>query len=235
MKILRVVFAGLTSTVRIPLVVSGKAICSPTPSYPTILGLIGCCAGREIYPNETRVGFEYSFGANENNMDMGIDLEVTHRMKLTDNGKLKANPKGTAIKEYEFHVNPRLILYLDNISFIEYFKTPRGIPSLGRSQDIVWIEGNPEILEVEPIEGGITRGSTLMPFPQEDVGGNLLRLPEYFDNTNSGRTRIPKNIRLFQAVPPNSAVHGKNLFLIKGSDDKHVFYLHEWESIDGKK
>ena len=235
MKILRVRFAGLTSTVRIPFVVSGKAICSPVPSYPTILGLIGCCAGRDIYPNETRVGFEYSFGANENNIDTGIDLEVTHRMKLNDKGKLKPNPKGTAIKEYEFHVNPRLVLYLDNISFAEYFQAPHGIPSLGRSQDIVWIERNPEILDVEPIEKGIIQGSTLMPFPQEDAGGNLLRLPEYFDNTNRGITRIPKNIRLFQAIPSGSRVSGKNLFSIKGDKEKHVFYLHEWKSIDGQE
>jgi hypothetical protein len=46
-----------------------------------------------------------------------------------------------------------------------------------------------EIFNAEPVEEGIVRG-TLIPFPEPNAGGIILRLPEYFSNTDTGYTRL---------------------------------------------
>jgi len=58
-ELVHVTLKGFTSTFRIPSIVSGKSLCAPVPPYSTILGIIGCCAGRDVYPEEVRIGFEY--------------------------------------------------------------------------------------------------------------------------------------------------------------------------------
>jgi hypothetical protein len=75
-----------------------------------------------------------------------------------------------------------------------------------------------------------------MPFPQENIGGRMMRLPEFFDNKETGVTREPMNIRLFQIVSAGSLVHNPNLYHIIGDEDeKKAIYLHEWAGTDGKE
>jgi len=232
-KLIHATIRGITATFRIPLVVSGTSLCAPVPSYPTLLGFIGCCAGREVYPDEVRIGFEYRFGGGATGTGLGVDMETTHRFELK-NDRLRPHPKGTSIRFYEFHAYPVLELYLDNPDFFEVIRQPAGIPTFGRSQDLVWIE-NVETVDVEQKPSG-TVGTTLMPFPQEDVGGRMLRLPEFFDNTQTGLTRNPVNIRLFQVVSAGSTIENPNLYRIKTDKDAdHVIYLHEWAGIDGEE
>ena len=232
-KLIHATIRGITSTFRIPLVVSGKSLCAPVPSYPTLLGFLGCCAGSEVYPDEVRIGFEYRFGEDVSGGGLGVDMETTHRFKLKNN-RLRPHLKGTSIRSYEFHVYPVLELYLDNMEFFDILTRPAGIPTFGRSQDLAWIE-KVEMVDVIWKPSGKV-GTTLMPFPQEDVGGRMLRLPEFFDNTETGMTRNPVNIRLFQVVSAGSIVENSNLFhLNTDEDENHVIYLHEWTGIDGKE
>lgn len=232
-KLVHATIRGITSTFRIPLIVSGKSLCSPVPSYATLLGFLGCCAGRTIYPKDVRIGFEYYFGKDALGDGFGMDIETTHRLEFKNN-KLRPHPKGTAIRSYEFHPYPFLELYVDNIDFLEYFEKPAGIPTLGRSQDVAWIE-KVELVEAIKKETGKV-GTTLMPFLQEEIGGRMMRLPEFFDNGLDGMTREPKNIRLFQIISEGSIVRNPNLYYIKGEEDeRHTIYLHEWSRIDGKE
>ena len=232
-KLIHATIRGISATFRIPLIVSGKSLCAPVPSYSTLLGLIGCCAGREVYPDEVRIGFEYRFGENVSGAGLGVDMETTHRLELK-NDRLRPHPKGTSIRYYEFHVYPVLELYLDNMDFFTTLLKPAGIPTFGRSQDLAWIE-KVEKVDVERKPSGKV-GATLMPFPQEDVGGRMLRLPEFFYNNQNGFTRNPMNIRLFQVVSAESIVENPNLYHVKtDEDDNHVIYLHEWAGIDGKE
>lgn len=235
-KFVHATVKGLTSTFRIPLIVSGKSLCAPTPSYSTILGFLGCCAGREVSPKELRIGFEYSWGNNSSENFAGVDMETTHRFELKNN-KLKPHPKGNSIRYYEFHTFPVLELFLDNLKFLNYLEQPVGIPTLGRSQDLAWIE-KVEVVDVCKKESGVV-GTTLMPFPQKDtegneIGGRILRLPEFFDNTELGMTRIPNSIRLFQTVSSGSLVKNPYLYHINSyKDEDHVIYLHEWATFNG--
>ena len=99
---------------------------------------------------------------------------------------------------------------------------------------MAWIE-RVETVDVARRPSGKV-GTTLMPFPQEDVGGRMLRLPEFFDNRQIGLTRNPVNIRLFQVVSAGSIVEDPNLYHVKTDEDEdHVIYLHEWAEIDGEE
>jgi CRISPR-associated Cas5-like protein len=223
----------VTATFRIPLIVSGKSLCAPVPSYATLLGFLGCCAGREVYPEDVRIGFEYYFGEDISGTGLGVDIETTHRLEFKNN-KLRPHPKGTSIRSYEFHSYPILDLYIDNIDYFKILKKPAGIPTFGRSQDLAWIE-NVELIEVSKVKSGKV-GTTLMPFPQENIGGRMMRLPECFDNKETGFTREPMNIRLFQIVSAGSLVNNPNLYhIIDDEDEKQAIYLHEWAGINGKE
>ncbi len=224
---------GITATFRIPLIVSGKSLCSPVPSYATLLGFLGCCAGRAIYPEDVRIGFEYYFGAKAMGEGFGVDIETSHRLEFK-NSRLRPHPKGTAIRSYEFHSYPVLELYVDNMDFLEYLKQPVGIPTFGRSQDLAWIE-KVETINVNRLKSGKV-GTTLMPFPQENIGGRMMRLPEFFDNRKDGVTREPMSIRLFQIVSAGSVVHNPNLYhVVSDEDEKKAIYIHEWARVDGKE
>jgi CRISPR-associated protein Cas5t len=232
-KLIHATIRGITATFRIPLVVSGKSLCAPVPSYSTLLGFLGCCAGKEVYPDDVRIGFEYRFGEDVSGAGLGVDMETTHRFEFRNN-KLRPHLKGTSIRSYEFHTYPVLEIYLDNMDFFDILKRPAGIPTFGRSQDLTWIE-KVEMTDVTQKTTGKV-GTTLMPFPQENIGGRMLRLPEFFDNRITGMTRNPVNIRLFQVVSAGSLVVNPNLYHINNdTDEEHAIYLHKWAGIDGKE
>lgn len=131
-EFLEVKLVGWTATPRLPFVLSGNAVCMPTPSYSMLLGMIGCCLGRIVEANEVDIGFHYKYDNSAN------DLETRHRLAF--DGKLKPHGKGTDAYNREFHVNPVLTIWLSRTDWLDYFKYPIGAPSLGRSQDLLSIK-----------------------------------------------------------------------------------------------
>ncbi len=222
MEAIHVTFEGFTSTYRIPFILSGIGLASPVPPYSSIVGLISCCLGRQLEKNETLIGFEYTATGS------GRDMETSRRLKL-EKGKLKRNPEN-AVPVREFHVNPRLDLYLSNTSLKEYFEEPRGVPCLGRSQDICWIKKKIEIIQLQRVEKGRI-GQTLIPFPCESCGGRLLRAADYYENDNPGYAREPSEMKLYQVIPKSETgveIEYDSLYRIVGdSREEHVIYLHK--------
>ena len=215
MKLLHAKIVGWTATFRMPLLYSGTGLTAPVPPYSTILGLIGNLAAREIKSNETKIGYIFKSSG------LAIDMETTQRLKMSGASKLTPQEKG--IVKRQFHLNPSLDLYLDNLDFQDYFENPRNTPSLGRSQDLVWIEKT-EIVVVESVEEARI-GGTLLPFPQNDIGGQILNLPEYFYNDERGFTRRTGRTSKFIAVKYENAsiISRNNLYKIT---DSEAIYLH---------
>jgi CRISPR-associated protein Cas5, N-terminal domain len=109
MKALYVRMEGFSAFFRLPTIVSGTQLSSPLPPYSTLLGLIGCCAGRNIVPEETRIGYEYKKRGTT------FELERTNRLELdVAKGYLKPNSKGQGILLREIHIAPILELYVSN-------------------------------------------------------------------------------------------------------------------------
>lgn len=222
---LHIQLEGFSAFFRLPFIVSGTQLSSPLPPYSTLLGLISCCAGFDIGPSDTKIGYEYKSRGTT------LEIERTNRLEMDKKGQLRPNPKGQGISYREIHIAPVLDLYLTNINFKTIFEKPVGTPCLGRSQDILWIKAVEEIELTEKKDGKI--GSTLLPFPQKDFGGRILRLSDYFDNSKQGVLRKLKRLGIYQAVPQVADginVTTKNLFHPSNiSDEQRVIYLNNWE------
>jgi CRISPR-associated protein Cas5t len=220
MEALHITFEAFTATFKVPFINTGTGtvISAPVPSYSNIVGLISCCAGRYIDKDETLIGFKYMYSGK------GRDIETTRRLELDNKGRLKRNPK-LSIATREFHVNPRLDLYLSNTEFERYFKSPIGVPTLGRSQDIAWIT-NIERVEIEKVPGGRIK-PTLIPFPCTQIGGRLIRYCDYYINDATGYLRQPDAMILYQVVPETEDgvyITRDNLYRLDNTDE--VIYMH---------
>jgi CRISPR-associated protein Cas5t len=218
MKLLHIHLTGWSATFRLPLIYSGTGLTSPVPPYSTILGLIGSLAGREIAPDETRIGYVFRSSGTS------YDLETTRRLELQKNGRLKAQTV-TGIGKRQFHTRPSLDLYLDNLSFRAWFDYPANPPCLGRSQDLAWIT-KVEELAAESRTEGIVRG-TLLPFPQAGATGVILPLPDYLINNQQGFTREVGRVTKFQAVryETPAQIQRTDLYQVAGRPDGEVVYL----------
>jgi len=222
-KLLEVRFSGWTSTPRLPFVLSGNAVCMHTPSYSLILGIIGCCLGRIVLPNEVRIGFRYSYDT------IAQDLETRQRLEF-DGRKVKQHSKGTDAYIREFHTSPKLTVWIDRVDWKAHFENPIGTPSLGRSQDILKIE-QVSIVEVEKVDKG-EMGGSLLPFSAElCAGGQLVQLAEsYIENEEVGSGRRPQASKVFISIPHDndSIVEFNNMYQTK-SERSVSFYLHEFQ------
>lgn len=221
MKLLHVRLEGWTATFRLPLLYSGTGLTSPLPPYSTLLGLMGSLAGHEIAAGEIRIGFVF---ASEG---VAVDLETTWCFEADRRtGRLKSKTQ-RGIAKRQFHVRPKLDLYLDNLNLLAIFEHPANPPCLGRSQDLAWIAGNPEEVEATPVEEGIVRG-TLVPFPEPNAGGLILRLPDYFDNSDLGYTRSIEKLGIYQAIKHDAPARicRSGLFSVTGLPNDEAIYLH---------
>lgn len=225
-KLLNVLISGWTATFRIPFLYSGTGITSPVPPYSTILGMIGNISAREIYPKDVgKIGYIFR------SESIASDLERTVRYSV-DKGVFSLNDekKRYGIVNRQFHVNPILELYLQNLDLKEVFENPKNPPALGRSQDLCWIE-SVKVVEANAVESAPISG-TLLPFPHPGASGLILVLPEYFSNNNTGFTRTTKKMGRFQAVKYDAnasqlkAVRPNSFYSINESD-KYI-YLHSF-------
>lgn len=217
MKLIYVSIRAWTATFRLPLLYSGTGLTSPMPPYSTLLGLIGATIGREIKPDETKIGFVFK------STGTAIDLETTQRLYVDDKGRLKPQ-KETGIAKRQFHIKPELELYLDNLSFKKAFEYPANSLCLGRSQDLAWISVVEEV-EADSVPEGIIKG-TLIPFPEPNAAGLILLLPNYFDNSDYGYARETGKLVKYQAIKYEAPakIRRNNLYSLKASGE--TIYLH---------
>ncbi len=216
---------GFTAFFKHPLTITGTQISLPEPPYSTILGLISACCGRVVSYQETRIGFEFRCQST------GIELERTDRLVVDNKGRLKTHADGQGILKRYVHFKPQLDLYLTNLDMVCAFDNPAATPSLGRSQDIMWVTSVRKI-ELKSVKEG-DLGPTLIPAIKGNVPSLIVRCPEWFDNGTSGRTRIAGPFGYYQALLPTSQsrfrVSMEDLYHpsdAKGQDD--VIYLHKW-------
>lgn len=223
-KLLEIKFSGWTATPRLPFILSGNAICMHTPSYSLVLGIVGCCLGRNVLANEVNIGFRYSFDT------IAYDLETRQRLEY-DGKRVRTHAKGTDAYTREFHTSPQLTIWINRLDWKDYFENPIGTPSLGRSQDILKIE-NVSIIDVESVGKG-SLGGSLLPFnSQLKAGGQLVQLAEsYLENEEIGSGRTPSSSKVFISIPHDNdaEVISENLYKTM-SEEPIVFYLHDFKN-----
>lgn len=218
-ELLEVKFEGWTATPRLPFVLSGNAICMHTPSYSTILGIIGCCLGRLVYPREVNVGYQYRYDS------VGEDLETRHRLEF-DGARVKKHTKGTDAYRREFHTHPQLTIWLDKLEWKDHFLSPVGTPCLGQSQDLLMIKSVKQVHAVRIDKGRIS--GCMLPYDGKiQTSGQLVQIAESFEENDwigSGRTSV--NSRIFLAIPHDATqeLSFENIYQI----DRTAIYLHHW-------
>lgn len=223
-KLLEIQFSGWTATPRLPFILSGNAICMHTPTYSLVLGIIGCCLGRTVMADEVKIGFKYAYET------IAKDLETRRRLEY-DGRKVKSHSKGTDAYEREFHTFPKLSVWIDRLDWKEFFDSPIGTPSLGRSQDILKID-RVSIVNVEKVEKG-NLGGSLLPFKKGlEAGGQLVQLAEsYIENKEVGSGRVPQESKVFISIPHDNEteVVFSNIYRTN-AEEIVTFYLHEFSN-----
>jgi CRISPR-associated protein Cas5t len=223
-KVLEIQFSGWTATPRMPFIISGSdkggSVCLHTPTYSCLLGLIGCCLGRVVASSEIQLGFYYEFDS------VNKDLENRKRLSNKRN-RITPHADGDSVYLLEFHANPLLILWINRTDWKDYFLSPIGTPSLGRSQDILEIDYVREI-EIASVDEGEVSGC-MLPFSGElQAGGQLVQLAESFaENEEPGTGRTPQKSKVFLSIPHDNRVMIKYPNLFKTQNAK-TFYLHQF-------
>ena len=223
-KILEIRFSGWTATPRLPFVLSGNALCMPVPSYSLILGIIGCCLGRFVSPEEVRIGYRYSYDTT------ATDLETRRRLQF-DGKKIKEHDKGNDAYQREFHVNPELIVWIDRLDWKDFFDSPVGTPALGRSQDLLQIT-NVTVKKIETIQEAKLKGCMIPFCSQKIIPGQLIQIAEAYEEEEEmgGMGRKPIRSSMFVAIHPDSdgaKIEMDHLYRTKGNDSID-FYLHSF-------
>lgn len=221
MRFLKIVFKGWTSTPRDNTARVGTTNCLMTPTYSMLIGLIECCVGKRLELEGLKIGFHYK------NQEPFIDMETTHRFELSAKRQIIPNKKGTSITNRTSHTYPELTLFINRLDYKKYFEKPVGIPCIGRSQDLVWIENISEIEGEFSNEGEVNSG---MFFMDDYFGaGEIIRCADAFiDNEGVGNGRSPYRLRTFISSSITQSVKSnKNNIFHSESLDKDV-YIYEF-------
>jgi CRISPR-associated protein Cas5t len=214
MEALHVRIEALSATYSYPFLKSGTQLTLPGPPFSSILGNLSACMGRPVGPAETLVGYEFESAGRS------LDLERTRRLQTDKRlGRLSDNPE-RGIARRQFHVRPKLDLYLSEISFEKAFYEPAAAPCLGRSQDLGWINFV-ERIQLMEVDSGVL-GSTVVRFPNV-VGGLILPpLADFYINDRTGFVREAGRYSRYQFVRRGSFVRRTaELMLYHPSDSAH--------------
>src|SRR4051794_19205821 len=118
MQALHVQIEAFSASYSYPFLKSGTQLTLPAPPFSSILGNLSACSGRQVGPAETLIGFEFESNGR------AIDLERTRRLQTDKKyGRLSENPERGVAKR-EFHVGPRLDLYISEMRFEQAFYHP---------------------------------------------------------------------------------------------------------------
>lgn len=223
MEALHVQIEAFSASYSYPFLKSGTQLTLPAPPFSSILGNVSACSGRQVGPEETLIGFEFDSNGRS------IDLERTRRLQTDKkHGRLTENPE-RGIAKREFHVRPRLDIYLSEIRFQDAFENPVATPCLGRSQDLGWINFVRRI-HLTAVDAGKLR-PTLVKFPNMQVGGLILPpLVDFYLNSRNGFVREAGRVSRYQFVKGGSSVTSGGGFVIyhpeDSSDPEHVVVFH---------
>jgi len=217
-----------------PFLKSGTQLTLPAPPFSSILGNLSACAGRSVRPEETQIAYEFESNGR------AVDLERTKRLQTDKkSGRLSDNPERGVAKR-EFHVRPKLDIYLTEIAFESAFYEPAAAPCLGRSQDLGWVNFVRRI-QLTPAESGRvcvrpkpqsnSNSGTVLRFPNAQVGGLILPpLVDFYTNGRLGFVREAGRYTRYQFIRGGTAVKRiGDVALYHPSDSQepdHIVVLH---------
>ena len=206
MKVIRIHITGWVSSFRNPLFISGFQPTLPLPPLSALYGLLTAAKGDWITPHDAALGFVFQ------SKGRAVDLETVYEFA----GKLDAKSN---INRREFLVQPELYLYTPEISLRDAFKRPRYTLLMGRSSDLATVKSIDEI-ELEYKSETIYQ-NTLLPFPDEQLYGQVQALPTHF---TAEIPRRPCGIRAYCLITEEVKYTGD---VLHDPEKNWGVYLHE--------
>jgi len=167
MQALRVQVAGRVTSFRHPHFVHGVQPSYEMPPPATLYGHVCSALGELVSPDAFNIAFHFTYQTR------WLDYEHTH---LFGGEKSKLSPF-----ERELLFEPRLVLYLDRPDWLDAFRNPRYVVTLGRSQDLMTYE-RVESVTLRRVSSAYI-AHTLLPHNEASSLKQrvLLRLPRYID------------------------------------------------------
>ena len=181
MQVLRVHINGWVASFRNPLFISGFQPTLAMPPLSTLYGLLSAARGDWVTPDDAVVGFIFQ------SQGKAVDLETVYEFDQT---RFRAKPN---VCKREFLVSPELYLYTPAIWLKPHLELPHYPLLLGRSTELATVVSISEV-ELEDVSETTYR-DTLLPFPNEQIYGQIQALPTHF---TSERPRRPQGIRPFR-------------------------------------
>jgi len=211
---------ALTASFKHILFKSGYQISMLVPPPSSILGILMAAKGDYTLPDRIKFGYEFSYKSS------GDDIERTVRFMLTKRGLVRQEQQGIIHRQTLFF--PELDIYAEE-EYIKYFHSPASAISLGRSQDLAWVE-KVELVQLQ----GRKEGELKSTFVSEDVRarGLKFRLPSYILNDRTGYVRVNGPFKTYSMVLAQEGsvqASGKGLYFPDDSEDAdHVIFIHDF-------
>jgi CRISPR-associated protein Cas5t len=221
MDALKVVLESSTASFRVPYFPAFQKSL-PVPPISTVIGIISCALGERVRLKGLHfLGYIFTYEG------IAFDAWTAHMWDRSASGEVKY--AGTNIITREVLSNARLTLYLPVKELWKgIFWRPSGILSLGRSEDLAYVEVPPKVVKLEKVSSGEVRGVLL---PKELGGvGQALRLPIYF---SWAEPRTPVATDLFFIIDAHSPTYIKdpqNKWLYKDTEtgENVIIYSRDW-------
>ncbi len=210
MKVIRVHITGWVASFRNPLFISGFQPTLPLPPLSTLYGLLTAAKGDWVTPHDVAIGFVFQ------SKGKSVDLETVYEFPYKGKNLLKGKSN---VNKREFLVQPELYLYTPEICLKGAFERPRYALLLGRSSDLATVKSVKEI-ELED-KAETTYQNTILPFPDEQLHGQVQALPTHF---TAEIPRRPCGIRAYCLVTEPIKYNGK---VLHDSEKDWGVYLHE--------
>lgn len=163
MQALRLQFAGTITSFRHPLFPHGQQVSYPCPPPTTLYGLVCSALGERVPPSAFRLAYSFTY---EDTVD---DLEHVFLIGAPSEA-VKLSPFTRQLL-----TQPRLTLYLDRPDWLETFRSPRYVLTLGRSQDLITLQAA-QVVTLEQAPSAYLR-DTIVPMPADLARYTVWQMP----------------------------------------------------------
>ncbi len=169
MKVIRVHITGWVSSFRNPLFISGFQPTLPLPPLSALYGLLTAAKGDWVTPHDASIGFVFISNGK------AVDLETVYEFPYKGKNLLKGKSN---VNRREFLVQPELYLYTPDMWLKDALERPHYPLLLGRSSDLATVKSIEEVELQRKTE--TTYCDTILPFPDEQLHGQVQALPTHF-------------------------------------------------------
>lgn len=173
MELLRIHLKSWTASFRYSNILSGYQPTISVPPLTTIYGILSAAKGSIVSQSETAVGYVFQ------SKGKALDIETIYEIKQN----LSAN-KNVMRREFLYDID--LYLYLTNLDFISYFKSPYYPLLIGRSMDLANVNGL-KIVNLN-LRKEVKLGGSIFPITIKGMYGPIMPLAKSFTDTIPRKT-----------------------------------------------